>query len=787
MKKRFTLSLVLFFFGVSLFAQNSTQGKEFWFSFMQNGYRQYHSNYPEWVELTAMITAKRACTGSIKRVGSSTESISFSVEDNGVVFVEIPELWAYNEGNEEEIDNKAVVLTASDTVSVFISNVADYSFDASFVLPLESLGSEYIIQTDQQSKDGNANDGPKETSAFLIVAVEDDTEVEIMPAVTTLKGHGAGVPYTISMSAGQTYFVRSNNNSEWRDFSGSTVFALNGKKIAVFNGNTITRIPNDAKNGRDHIFEQAMPLDSWGRRFVVTSSAGRVHDIVKITSSADDNTIYCDGEEIAIIGFGDSFEFDLLAEKGSCFIETSQPSIVYLYHTSWEDPIEPSLSRLGDPSMVWIPPIEQRIKEITFCVFENEHEFASITNQYVTIVVHHLDVEKVYLDGELISSADFQPVYGSNEFCFARKTITLGAHNLLCESGLNAYVYGFGEAVGYAYGVGANVLTVNAKMYVNGLWSKSYHDGLYTCKGDSVKMLLVSNYFVNQVKWDFGDGQMTQGEETSHLFDQPGEYLTMAYVTGFNTITLEPIEDTLSMAIHVGEPYIVEGYYVECDSVELFGRVFDHSVYYEMQGTNIYGCDSSYLLTINIVGYTPDFEIQGNHWPIGGNEVYISRNEYSVQLDNPLSELDTVIWRVDCPNWLLEPHGKGETCTLSIYSFLLDPVALQATVINNCDTVCKSFPIQTSYYDVEENGGLLGFEVYPNPTDGHLIIRFGNLKEVKEVSVYNSLGQRIDSFSVDVGSCNDRSYFMPELNNGLYYFVMRCDGMVVTRKVMLNR
>ena len=150
-----------------------------------------------------------------------------------MAFVDIPESWAYNEDNEEVVDRKAVVLMASDTVSVFISNVATYSFDASFVLPVESLGSEYIIQSDQQSISGNYNSSLQETGSFVIIAVEDDTEVEITPSVKTLKGHQAGVPFTVSMSAGQTYFVRSNNESEWRDLSGSSVFAFNGKILRI--------------------------------------------------------------------------------------------------------------------------------------------------------------------------------------------------------------------------------------------------------------------------------------------------------------------------------------------------------------------------------------------------------------------------------------------------------------------------------------------------------------------------------------------------------------------------
>ena len=787
MKRRLMLSLVLLMVALPMLAQNSSQGKEFWISFMQNGYRQYDGNHQVWVENTVMVSAKRACTGTITRGCNQPGSIEFSVEDNGIVFLNIPEAWAYNEGNDEVIDRKSVLLTTSDTVSVFISNMATFSFDASFVLPVESLGAEYMIQAGRQSMTDNYNSRLKETSAFLIVATEDDTEVEITPTVSTIAGHAAGVPFTVTLSAGQTYSIRSNNNTEWRDLSGSTVFARNGKKLAVFNGNTITRIPEEALNGRDHIFEQALPIDSWGRRFVVTSSEGRTRDIVKITSSADDNIIYRDGEEIAIIGFGDSYEFDLMGTEGSCFIETSEPSVVYLYHTSWEDPAGQSLLRQGDPSMVWIPPVEQRINELTFCTFDTEHEFASIDHHYINIVVHRLDSQSLLLDGEPLNNADFHPVAGSDDFCFVRKEIEHGTHHLSCESGLIAHVYGFGEARGYAYCVGANVLALNAKMYVNGLWSGSYRDGLYMCHDEDVTLRVVTNYFVERVHWSFGDGQTAEGLEAEHQYANAGHYLAEAYVSGFNTLTLEPVFDTLDIDVHVGEPFFFDETIVGCDSVEVFGQMYDHSTYHEFVGQSVYGCDSTVYLTVNIIGQAPHFEIVGNHWPIGGSEIYASENEYAIALENPMSQVDTVIWSVDTPYWKIEPHGHGERMTLSIYTYLLEPVMLHAWAFNACDTVHETFFVKTSYYGVDDIDENLGFEVFPNPTNGFLTLRFDEVGNAGEVVVYNVLGQRIATISCDEAKHNEITCVLPEVSSGWYYFVLRSEKKALVRKVLLER
>ena len=789
MKKRFALLLVLLFMGISLFAQNSTQGTEFWFSYMENGYKY---NDRAWVDNTVMISAKRACSGTIAKPDGSLPAIPFSVANNGITIVDIPEEYAYNERNSEVISNKSLVLRATDTVSVFISNIATYSFDASFVLPVESLGSDYFIQCfDQEVGEAEAplNDNIL-SSAFLIVAVEDSTLVDITPSTQTENLFVfPGETATVALNAGETFFVRSDYIDSWRDLSGTLIMAHDGKKVAVFNGNTTTCIPTDVGNGRDHIFEQALPVDSWGQQFAVTTSQGRVRDFLKITSGADNNTVSCNGVIIAELSRGESFVFELYRTDGSCFIETTMPSMVYLYNTTGEEPMEPEGSNNGDPSMAWIPPVEQRIDEITFCTFNSDYEFASIDSHYVNIVVERDDVGSVYFDGVLINASDFQPVRGTPDYSFVRKNINHGTHHLSCESGLIAHVYGFGYMRGYAYCVGANVISLKQKLIVNGKWSEFYHNGLYMCIDESADMTVETNYLVNRVDWTYGDGQTDEGVEVSHQYASAGDYVVTAYINGTNEFTMESVYDTLSVDIHVGVPEHHDETHIVCD-VDVFnyyGVDYVQSGHYERVGTSIYGCDSTYILTLDME-FTPNFEFVGTHWPIGGSETHISVNEYAIRLSEPRTHIDTVLWQIDCPNWYLVPHGnKGKECTLYIFSYLLEPVTLHAWTINRCDTIHEEFFIQTSYYDVGENVQDNAFVIAPNPTNGELSLRFGDMNVVAEICVYNSLGQKEDAFSIDTSLCKEMTYMLPDLKSGLYYFVIKCDGVLLTRKVMLVR
>ena len=785
--KRIVFTLAFLLGGLFAMAQNSTQGKEFWFSYMENGYKY---NGGEWVDNTVMISAKRACSGTIEKPDGSLPAIPFSVNANGITVIDIPEEYAYNEDNSEVVDRKSLVLRASDTVSVYISNIAAYSFDASFVMPVESLGSEYIIQCfDQEYGDTPLNENIL-TTAFLILAVEDNTLVDITPSNET-EHHLTfpGSTATITLNAGETFFVRSDYGDNWRDLSGTIVMAHDEKKIAVFNGNTTTCIPTDVGNGRDHIFEQALPVDSWGQQFAVTTSHGRARDFVKITSSGDDNAVTRNGQPLVTLNRGESFVFDLRSSSGSCFIETTQPSVVYIYNTTGEDPYEPAASNIGDPSMAWIPPVEQRIDEITFCTFNSESQYASIDRHSVNIVVDNDAVGSVYLDGQAINPSEFHAVQGTSDFSFVRKSISHGTHHLSCAMGLIAHVYGFGQARGYAYCVGANVIRLKQKLFVNGVWSEFFHHGVYMCNDESADLNVETNYPIDGVSWTFGDGQVGQGIEVTHQYASAGDYDVTAYINGTNEFSMESVYDTLTVAIHVGEPehHVADTMVCDVDAFDFYGVDYTQSGHYERVGTSIYGCDSTYILTIDME-FTPNFEVVGTHWPIGGTETHISVNEYAVDFVEPRTSVDTVLWQIDCPNWHMDPHGsKGKECTLYIYSYLLEPVTLHAWAINRCDTIHQEFFIQTSYYGLEEDEPFSGFMIAPNPTSGSFNVYLDDVQGHAEIEVFNGIGQKVDAFPVDGSRCKMATYTMPDVPNGMYYLVLKSEKKTGIRKVLLQR
>ncbi len=484
----------------------STQGTEFWVSFLGNGYKdRYSSSWITWqydftwLRIQLIISAKHDCNCTVRNPNTSYEQTFHVNADSTYLFDDIPWEEAYLELNEYgQALNKGLFITADDTISLYCANIAERSFDASYVLPAPALGDDYIIQTYDQSTPNDIGNPYLEyhTSAFLIVATDEgETVVDITPTVKTLDGHNANETISISLRKGQTYQVRSHNENGNRDLSGTRVTARDGKKLAVFNGNNLTKTPNDGIDS-DCIFEQAMPLSAWGKEFVVTASLGRnKNDIVKITSAHNNNVIRKNGVVLDTLSLGQSISFELRQSDKSCFIEASESCAVYLFNHSVD-----SEWGMGAPSMVWIAPVEQRINDITFSTFtyESEHE-TDIRDHYVNIILKSEAIESVYLDNELLPSSSFEPVTGNPNFSFIRIEISNDKHHLSCHEGFNAHIYGFGNARGYAYMAGSKANDIAQEQYI-------HHDPELVNECDSIEWHGKTYYTSGQAEDTVTDG-----------------------------------------------------------------------------------------------------------------------------------------------------------------------------------------------------------------------------------------------------------------------------------------
>ena len=409
MKKRLFLCFLLLSLGMlSAVAQTpTTQGKEFWASFMRNGYNSNGNND----YYTLIASAKRACRVTVTNPNTGW-STQFSVPENGVNTCSVDRSQGYNDQMGGKA-NKGLLITSTDTISLYIANEAENSYDAANVLPSSTLGCQYMIQSYKAIGDQTTHYGESRAS-FLVLATEPETEVQITPSCMTNDNHAAGQPYTISLNRGESYHVLNKNagsasNSDG-DFSGTTVVSANDKPIAVFNGDCITSVPGGLSTGYDHIFEQAMPTDYWGKRFVVTSTRCPSYmnlqpDQLKVTAMENNTTVWRNGTVWRTFqaAQSDSFQMNLVDEP-CAFVEADNPIAVDSYQHSHGN----MTPNYGDPSMVWISPVEQTVFEVTFSTFEVQ----VVEVLFVNIVTYTSSVSAMTLDGQSIAS-EFNTVPGS--------------------------------------------------------------------------------------------------------------------------------------------------------------------------------------------------------------------------------------------------------------------------------------------------------------------------------------------------------------------------------------
>jgi len=545
----------------------STQGTEFWVSFMGNGYKTNDGN---WVLNQILISGKRDCSGIIENPNTGW-SQEFTVNANSVTTISDLQLHSYLETSEvEQIVDKGLRIIADDTISVFCTNIANLSFDASYVLPIQALADDYIIQSYEQSTYIGWSYEFEQylTSAFLIVATEDNTTIDITPTVNSFSGqHPANEEFNITLNAGEAYQFRSSFHGNSRDLSGTRVTARDCKKIAVFNGNTLTAIP-DSRTSRDLVFEQAMPLQAWGKNFVVTGSYGRNDDYVKITSSANDNIIRKNGETLTTLDVGESYTFVLNSNEASCFLESTYPTAVFLYNTSYDN-----YDEFGDPSMVWIAPIEQHIDEITFTTFNASN--ATLDNHYVNIVVKTEDINSVYLDGEPLSPLAFMRVEGNSDYSYIRKEIEHDVHHLWCANGFNAHVYGFGHAKGYAYLVGSKADNLITTLNIND--QTVLPNDIYDyCVEEPITFHAEINFQNYQVTWDFGDGHTSHENPVNHVYHDKQIYRPTLVVNTEAGGCITSTSDTLAFYIDVRQKYAENQYDAICMGSYYSGNGFDN-------------------------------------------------------------------------------------------------------------------------------------------------------------------------------------------------------------------
>lgn len=409
-----------------------TVGTDFWMGYMNN-----YGTYAATIELRLFISGQSATTGTVD-VPLQGWSTNFNVVPGVVTTVNVPTAIAHHVLN-DVVDTRGVHITTADTVSVFAINFHAYTADASKVLPIRSLGTEYIVSTFS-----GIGSGYSLSSEFLIVATADNTEIEITPSVATSGGHAAGVPYIIQLDEGQSYQVKANSSAT--DLSGTKIIgtAASGpcRPFAVFAGSQCTNIPAGC-TACDHIYDQLLPTASWGSEYYIAPFMGTSGYTYQVMARDNGTQVSINGGAPFNLNSGQYQFFNNVA--GGVQVVANQPVAV----TQFMQGVTCSLT--GDPAMLILNADDQKIEDVTFSTVTS----TVITQHRLNVICETADIGTVLLDNVPIPAGSFTPFAANPVNSYAQVTITQGSHNLQAPNGFSGYVYGTGSAESYAYSVGS--------------------------------------------------------------------------------------------------------------------------------------------------------------------------------------------------------------------------------------------------------------------------------------------------------------------------------------------
>ncbi len=382
--------------------------------------------------LRLQIASGTAVTGMVS-IPLSGWSTPFSIASSGVTTVTIPNTTEHTGG--DVVNDKGILIQSSADVTVTAVNLQNFSTDGTQILPASSLGISYRVEAYR----GLPGFADFYKSELLVVATEDGTQVTITPTVNTSGGHAAGVPYTVSLNAGQSYQVQSALAS--LDLTGTLIVgtAQSGscRPFAVFGGSMCANVPVGC-SACDHICEQMIPTDKWGTLFHTVTFGTTTQYTYRILAHQSGTQISIDGAAPITLNAGQKYEVNS-ASSAVC-LSSNLPISVTEFMEGF------NCANKGDPSMVELLPDERVTNTATF----NTVASAQISTHSVSIVMETADIGQLTLDGAGVSAALFQPYTGCTGYSTAVIPISAGTHTLAAADGFLAYSSGTGIGESYA-------------------------------------------------------------------------------------------------------------------------------------------------------------------------------------------------------------------------------------------------------------------------------------------------------------------------------------------------
>ena len=565
---------------VSLQAQVSTSGKDFWFSFGSNYYDAFQGTSLQF-QFRIVTTKNTQATITFTQTG---EVMSLSLSANTVYTYDLtPAQKQAVYSNVTGKSSKSIHIQTDENVSVYAINTVYLVTDATIILPTGALDNSYYhLSYIPISFVPDVPDG------YTIVAVENNTTI-----------YEDGVSKTV-LNKGEVY-------SSYFSIDGTGKHITADNPVAYFVTHSCVFVPAGVWTC-DCFYEQLHPESSWGNCFFVPVTKRGI-ERVRIIASQDNTTInFTGGALIAgsqTLNAGEWAEIEIYAAQNGCYIESSNPVGVVSYLTGY---FYPELTYfLGDPSIVWIPPIEQFIGETLVAPFLAVGS-SNITEHHLLIVTPTITKKLTEIS---ISGGDYTALTGgtwsdhSSGYSYYNLPLSNEdvSYSLKNPEKLIVLGYGLGFQESYYYLAGAAARRLDAYFKVNGIHYRSLDNKFYCNENIEVEAFVRCQMDAapGHLRWLINDVEQTAFTDSLRWATQlpPGSHTILMIVKDENGE-----EDSLATSFVITnmlDPVTIYETICQGDSVLFNGKYYNSPGLYTDVLQSALGCDGIVTLDLTVI------------------------------------------------------------------------------------------------------------------------------------------------------------------------------------------
>ena len=404
------------------YSQNmSSEGNEFWFSFIESGPNN-NDLYSIYITSTTDGTATLASP-------AGNYNLEQNYYANEIAEIILPDSICGPIGT-GEITNYGLKLNTTSIVGAYMVNFQAKQSEASIIYPIDLIQTDYVVTT---AATANL------VRTFIVVATENNTTIEIKTPDDD---------FEIILNKGQTYQVHSND-----DLSGTRIKSMNNKKIAVFSGARSTKMCDSDGSGRNPLFDQLLPVSLLGNEYALIPFKNQGNSLIKILAIQDQTELILGNEIIASLNKYETY-----------ILELDKPEILKASKNLQVSQISCHFDSIGDPSLLHLTPINYTTKNLRI---QNIQGFGSneevFENRYITLISKTANVNTVRFNNNIISD-EFTKIESDSSYSFAIMDAFDDYSTIEALNGVYGYASGFGLFDAYTFSLGFTpdtVLSIN--------------------------------------------------------------------------------------------------------------------------------------------------------------------------------------------------------------------------------------------------------------------------------------------------------------------------------------